>query len=234
MWDLSLEDRKALKNFNNVEFKPLLQTPITKLLANAFTSTKTLTLLPIPGLHVIHLGPVNFVWKELKKRFYMHHFEVNFGLTKSDKQKQQFQGPEIKILLKKLPQLREYLPENLHGFVDILESINEVYTISFQSVVNQNHKLITATFEQLWKHAMVKYGITMPLKVHIICHHLSDYFCLTGKTLRKVNDQVVESSHSKVRKFFDAHPNYNHKIKTSPASGEATLAGIIHFNTNSI
>ena len=69
---------------------------------------------------------------------------------------------------------------------------------------------------------------------HIISHHLSDYFDLTGKTLRKVNDQVVESSHSKVRKFFDAHPNYNHKNKTSEASGDATLAGIVHFNTNSI
>ena len=76
--------------------------------------------------------------------------------------------------------------------------------------------------------------IHLPLKVHIISHHLSDYFDLTGKTLRKVNDQVVESAHSKVRKFFDAHPNYNHKIKTSEASGDATLAGIVHFNTNSI
>ena len=81
---------------------------------------------------------------------------------------------------------------------------------------------------------MVDNGINMPLKVHIISHHLSDYFVLTGKTLRKVNDQVVESAHSKVRKFFDAHPNYNHKIKTSEASGDATLAGIVHFNTNSI
>ena len=76
---------------------------------------------------------------------------------------------------------------------------------------------------------MVDYGINMPLKVHIICHHLSDYFDLTEKTLRKVNKQVFESSHSKVRNLFDAHPNYNHKNKTSEAS-----ASIIHFNTNSI
>ena len=84
------------------------------------------------------------------------------------------------------------------------------------------------------KIAMVDYGINMPLKVHTFAHHLSDYFNLTGKTLRKVNDQIVESSHSKVRKFFDAHPNNNHKNKTSEASGDATLAGIVHFNTNSI
>ena len=49
-----------------------------------------------------------------------------------------------------------------------------------------------------------------------------------------MNDKVVESAHSKVRKCFDAHPNYNHKIKTSEASGDATLAGIVYFNTNSI
>ena len=81
---------------------------------------------------------------------------------------------------------------------------------------------------------MVKWGITMPLKVHIICHHLSDYFELTGKTLRKVNDQVVEASHHKVKVFFESRPNYNHKDKTTLASGEATLAGIVHFNSVNI
>ena len=81
-----------------------------------------------------------------------------------------------------MPQLREYLPENLHCFVDILESINEVLTISFQTLVNPNHKQVTETFEKLWKIAMVDYGINMPLNVHIIFHHLSDYFELTGKS----------------------------------------------------
>ena len=81
---------------------------------------------------------------------------------------------------------------------------------------------------------MVKFGITMPLKVHIICHHLSDYFEMTGKTLRKVNDQIVEAAHHQVTKFFEARPNYNHHNKATEASGEATLAGITHFNSVNI
>ena len=58
---------------------------------------------------------------------------------------------------------------------------------SLETVVNKQHKVITAMFEQRWLVAMANFGISMPLKVHIICHHLSDYFQLTGQTLRRVN-----------------------------------------------
>ena len=105
---------------------------------------------------------------------------------------------------------------------------------SFQKVVNKDHQQITSKFENLWIIAMDKLGITMPLKVHIICHHLSDYFEITGRTLRRVNDQVVEASHHKVKTFFEARPNYNHHDKTTLASGEATLQAIAHFNSVNI
>ena len=85
-----------------------------------------------------------------------------------------------------------------------------------------------------WKIAIEKFSITMPLKVHIICHHLSDFFSYTGQTLRKVNDQVAESAHHKVKMFFESRPNYNHQNKETLSSGEATLAGIIHFNSINI
>ena len=122
----------------------------------------------------------------------------------------------------------------IYCFVDILDSVNQVYTISLETVVNKEHKVITSMFEQIWLVAMADFGIGMPLKVHIICHHLSDYFELTGQTLRRVNDQVVESSHHKVKQFFENRPNYNHKNKETEASGEATLKGIVHFNAFNI
>ena len=81
---------------------------------------------------------------------------------------------------------------------------------------------------------MHSFGITMPLKCHIIADHLSDYFNIHGKTLKKVSDQVVEASHHKVKFFFESRPNYNYKEKESKESGEATLAGIIHFNSINI
>jgi len=114
--------------------------------------------------------------------------------------------------------------------VDILESINQVYTISFQEGVAPNHKEITKQFETLWIIAMEKFAITMPLKVHIICHHLSDFFTFTGKTLRKVNDQVVEASHHKVKMFFVARPNYNHQNKETLSNCESSVSNfVLHF-----
>ena len=66
---------------------------------------------------------------------------------------------------------------------------------------------------------MEDFGLTMPLKVHIIVDHLSDYFELEGSTLRHTNDQFIEVCHAKVKKFFENHPNYNHKDKSSEKYG---------------
>ena len=130
--------------------------------------------------------------------------------------------------------LRAFLPVELHPFVDTLDKIKGIYKISHAKSVDPNHKAITGEFKKQWISLMTTFGIHMPVKVHIICEHLSEYFDLTGQTLRKVSDQVVESSHHKVKSFFESHPNYNHKEKESKESGEATLAGVSHFNSINI
>ena len=43
--------------------------------------------------------PVNYIWKGLQKRHDMEPFETLHRLVKSDRQKREFQGPEIKKLL---------------------------------------------------------------------------------------------------------------------------------------
>ena len=79
-----------------------------------------------------------------------------------------------------------------------------------------------------------KYCETMPLKVHIIVDHLSDYFEEAGKTLRSTSDQFVEAAHHKVNHFIEAHPNYNHVDKSTEEYGQAILAGVVHFNSNNL
>jgi hypothetical protein len=164
----------------------------------------------------------------------MSAFEILHRLVKSDRQKKEFQGPEIKKLLRKLPQLREFLPAHLFPFVAVLDQISLIYTISHATSVEKNHLEITKDFKTKWIGLMTTFGINMPLKVHIISEHLSEYFDLYGKTLRKASDQVVESAHHKLKSFFESRPNYNHKEKESMESGEATLSGVIHFNTLNI
>jgi hypothetical protein len=235
LWEDNSGIRAELKEYYNVEHKPLLHASNNQLLSNNFSTTSTLVLLPPPGLHTILLGPVNHLWKALGKQIDLTPFEILFKLVKNDRQKKEFQGPQCKKVLRNLNNLKNYLDdEKLHIFVDAFESIAEIYKLSHATSVDINHREKIMKLEITWKLIMRHYKITMPLKIHIIIHHLSDYFERTSKTLRNVTDQVVESSHHKVRQFFDLHPNYNHIEKESKEAGEAILAGIIHFNSNNL
>ena len=69
--------------------------------------------------------------------------------------------------------------------------------------VDPKHREKIAKLETIWKKMMNEFHITMPLKIHIIIHHLSDFFEETNKTLKNASDQVVEAAHHKVRQFFD-------------------------------
>ena len=236
MWAENSGKKNELKEFFNVQHVPLLQTPTAKLLENDFSKTSTLSLLPIPGLHVIKLGPVNALWKGLAKNCLtkdidLTAFERIIGVTKTDRQKAQFQGPECNLILSKLDLLREFLPQDLHTFVDALEQVKEIYRMAPAQTVEIDHREKIELFRNTWLTLMRDHGQTMPLKVHIILEHLSDYFEQEGKTLRRTNDQFIEACHSKVRKFFETHPNFKHKDKSSDTYGDAILKAIIHFNS---
>ena len=234
LWEEESGLREKLKEYHNVQHVPLLQTPTTKLLDNDHSDTLTLTLTPPPPLHVIKLGPVNHLWNGLSKHHDMAHIEKLLGLTKSDKQKKAFQGPECDKILRNLDFLQACLPEELHTFVEALRQVGIVYQISTARSVVSNHREIIQNFKHTWITLMENFGITMPLKVHIIVDHLSDYFELSNQTLKDTNDQFIEACHAKVKKFFDNHPNYKFKEKNSAAYGEALLAAIVHFNSNNL
>ena len=67
----------------------------------------------------------------------MDPFEQSHGLYKSDKQKQQFQGPECKKVLRKLVELREYVTEDLHCFVDYWKASTRSTPFHFNKVLIQ-------------------------------------------------------------------------------------------------
>ena len=237
MWEDNSGKKEELKDFFNVKHAPLLQTPSAKLLENNFSHTSTLSLLPIPGLHVIKLGPVNALWKGLTKHLDdldLETIEILIGVTRSDRQKNEFAGPECNLILSKLDTLRDLLPENLHIFVDALKQVKEIYRIAHATTVEVDHREKIELFRNTWLTLMRDYGQTMPLKIHLILDHLSDYFEMEGKTLRNTNDQFIESCHAKVRKFFDNHPNFKHKDKSTDKYGKAALAAVVHFNSNNL
>ena len=234
IWQLESGLKKDLKDYFNTIREPIVKASNAKLLENDHSETKTLLLTPIPPLHVIRLGPVNKIWKGLSEKTSMDDFEALLGLVRKDKQKKEFQGPQCVKILNNLDLLRIYLPDDLHCYVDALESIKNIYQIATAKEVDPDHRVIIENFNEQWKVLMNEYGETMPLKAHIIVDHLSDYFDEAGKTLRTTNDQFIEAAHHKVKHFIDSHPNYNHVDKSTDEYGEAALAGVTHFNSNNL
>ena len=235
LWELESGVRNDLKEYFNAISEPIVKAPNAKLLENDLSETKTLLLTPIPPLHVIRLGPVNKIWKGISQKYpNVEEIEKVLGLVRKDRQKKEFQGPQCVKILNNKELIRRSLPAELHSYVDALESLKTIYQMATAKEVDPNHRILIENFEKQWKVLMDDHGETMPLKVHIIVDHLSDYFEEAGKTLRSTSDQFVEAAHHKVNHFIEAHPNYNHVDKSTEEYGQAILAGVVHFNSNNL
>ena len=50
-------------------------------------------------------------------------------------------------------------------------------------------------FSESWQQLHKNYGVRIPNKVHIVQAHVATYIQRTGKSLGRVSDQIVESTH---------------------------------------
>ena len=104
------------------------------------------------------------------------------------------------------------------------------YEISHQKEVNPNHREIINKFEMSMMKLHEKFAVPITPKLHIVFEHLSEYFEMSGKTLRKKTDQTVEATHSKFDNFIRAH-NYKIRDVESEKAGEYLLKAVKHFNS---
>ena len=138
LWVNSEQDRTFLKNFNNVEHKPLLK-------GKTGVETPTMDLLPIPGLHCIKLGPVNHLMKHLKKFVDTKDFEKRHSLIEEMYHGGQYIGPDCEKIFSKLDDLEEEVKKQnvaTVAFVDALRDLKEVNIIANQEKLNPNHRKI--------------------------------------------------------------------------------------------
>ena len=45
----------------------------------------------------------------------------------------------------------------------------------------------------------------MPLKIHVIVHHLEQYISMTGITMKDTKGEFVETVHSSLRRYEETH-----------------------------
>ena len=81
-------------------------------------------------------------------------------------------------------------------FIDALRDLKSVYEISHQTEVHPNHREIINKFEMSMMKLHEKFAVPITPKLHIVFEHLSEYFELSGKTLRKKTDQTLEATYA--------------------------------------
>ena len=178
--DKGCENRKNLKNFKNVEFQPI------KLKENTGDEWVGKTLPPAP-LHTNLLGPGNDVLEKMEEvydeqmeLFYKVHCLKKTGEGAGGK----FNGPSIKTVFKNLKDLEDMLPMEGFDFVEYLQCLKEVHNMCIAETFDENYQVLIDKFKCKFDTLYDKYKLNMPLKVHVIVDHYSDYFKQNRKKLQ--------------------------------------------------
>ena len=61
--------------------------------------------------------------------------------------------------------------------------------------LGENYEETIEEFKEAFENVHQLFGISETLKIHVISHHYSDYFKMTGKTFRETNGEHHEALH---------------------------------------
>ena len=132
-----------------------------------------------------------------------------------------FAGPSIQTILKEelLSELMNILnPEVAEPVVNYLRNIRELYALCVAKNLTEDYDMVIQKYKEsflvLYHNDKIK--LPMTVKVHVIVHHLADYFRMTGMTLRSTSAAYCETTHQKLRLTA-----ITHKYVTSKNLGSA-------------
>ena len=103
--------------------------------------------------------------------------------------------------------------ESLMDYIDTLKNLHEIDRLCNSRNLNPDYKQIIEKFTKSWLKLKQCHRTTIPNKVHIIMHHLSEYFDRFSTTLKYFSDQTIESTHQEFGKRLEAG-NYDITIVT--------------------
>ena len=212
--------RANLRDFYNVEFEPLLPSK---------SSQKIIDLYPPPSLHAVRLGGVSKIYGELSSRLNLKDFEAEINIQKSEYRGGQCEGNELKKILKNITKLEDFVDKedsNLLPFVASLWHLNVIDDIVNKDKIDEDFEEAIALFRDSYGDLKETFNISESNKIHVIVAHLSDFMKRNNTSLKKYTDQVIESTHSKLDKFF-RKSYYVRKNNDDPSTGDVLCNGIL-------
>ena len=85
--------------------------------------------------------------------------------------------------------------------------------------------------DEKWTQLKEKFSVSIPNKCHIIFDHLEEFIIRKNRPLGEFSEQVVESSHQKLKQIWEWYTWYIVKDLESESQGENLLKCINHFNS---
>lgn len=213
-------NRKVLKKYKNCEFVPLV--------GSNDPDTPILYQIPPPPLHTILLGPVNHIIESLAKK-YPGIVKVleKLHIQKAKYHGKKFEGNQCRKILNNINKLK--IPHDLVEYKNVLVSLRNLHRMCNSEVLPSNYTETLDKFSSSWSKLKSKTNISTTPKIHILLHHLEDYFDETELTLLKTSDELVESMHQHV--FKRMMKGYNVKDINSPKHGEMLFKLVRRINT---
>ena len=119
-------------------------------------------------------------------------------------------------------------------FVTHLKHISTIHYFATRKDLDRDAARVAIDdFLEHWDQMRDKFDLSETLKLHIIKHHLMDYFELTGEALLSVTDEVTEAVHSALRFHDEAH-GYTINMKGSPMHMKQQHRSSVSFNSRNL
>ena len=136
-----------------------------------------------------------------------------------------------------LEKLGQHLGDEAKIYTDYLHSLREFYSILvdktlYLELAYEKERKYRECFQVLHEAC----GLSETLKQHVLMHHCVEYLELTGHTFKHYSDEIVETTHGKLR-YFEKKHNYNWKsfvgkYKSSRSKGSFDLWNAKHAKIN--
>ena len=143
----------------------------------------------------------------------------------------QFEGNEVTKLLNNTSKIRSAIEDNLHIFVDTMESLKEVKDSCFGYTLKDDYKVKIQKLKDDWTQLNLEFGVPVTNKCHIIFEHLEDFIETQRKPLGEFSEQVVEAAHQKLDKIWQF---YIVKMVETEDHGLAFEKCVNHFNSMNV
>ena len=111
------------------------------------------------------------------------------------------------------------LEQNVNAlpFVENMVNIKLLDELINKDELENDFEEVIKSFENSYNSLKTQFKISIPNKIHVMISHLSTYLKNSGESLKKVTDQTIEATHSKLDQFLRSHGYFRKNIESEEA-----------------